>query len=251
MLVAVVGKGGVGKTTATALLLRRLLDVQQVPVLAVDADPSNCLGSALGLAIDQTIAHLRESMRDAPDRPSSMSQAEWLALRAESALVERPGFDLLTMGHGEGPGCYCFVNNVIREYLDRLTRSYRHVLVDCEAGLEHLSRRTTGRPDRLVCVVNRAKMSAETIRRALELYSGLHNLLPPRVDLVLNGFDEGEPLAAQMTEAASYGSVRFTRIFTVPVDAGIAGLEAAGRSLLELNSSSPALTALQGWEAAA
>ena len=251
MLAAVVGKGGAGKTTATALLLRRLLDARQVPVLAVDADPSNCLGTALGLTIDETIAHLRESMREAPDRPSSMSQAEWLALRAESALVERPGFDLLTMGHGEGPGCYCFVNNVIREYLDRLTRSYRHILVDCEAGLEHLSRRTAGRPDRLVCVVNRARMSAETIRRALELYSGLNQVLPPRIDLILNGFDDGEPLAAEMTDAASWETVRFTRIFTVPVDAGISALEAAGRSLLELSASSPALKALEGWEAAA
>jgi CO dehydrogenase maturation factor len=251
MLAAVVGKGGAGKTTATALLLRRLLDARQVPVLAVDADPSNCLGTALGLTIDETIAHLRESMRDAPDRPSSMSQAEWLALRAESALVERPGFDLLTMGHGEGPGCYCFVNSVIREYLDRLTRAYRHILVDCEAGLEHLSRRTAGRPDRLVCVVNRARMSAETIRRALELYSGLNQVLPPRIDLILNGFDDGEPLAAEMTDAASWEAVRFTRIFTVPLDAGISALEAAGRSLLELSASSPALKALEGWEAAA
>jgi CO dehydrogenase maturation factor len=251
MLVAVIGKGGAGKTTATALLLRRLLDARQVPVLAVDADPSNCLGTALGLAIDETIAHLREAMREAPDRPSSMSQAEWLALRAESALVERPGFDLLTMGHGEGPGCYCFVNSVIREYLDRLTRSYRHVLVDCEAGLEHLSRRTAGRPDRLVCVVNRAKMSAETIHRALELYSDLNTQLPPQIDLILNGFDEGEPLAAQMMETASYGAIRFSRVFTVPVDADIPALEAAGRSLLELTPSSAALKALAGWEATA
>jgi CO dehydrogenase maturation factor len=251
MLAVVIGKGGAGKTTASALLLRRLLDARQVPVLAVDADPSNCLGTALGVTIDETIAHLRESMRDAPDRPSSMSQAEWLALHAEGALVERQGFDLLTMGHGEGPGCYCFVNSVIREYLDRLTRSYRHILVDCEAGLEHLSRRTTGRPDRLVCVVNRAKMSAETIRRALELYSGLNQVLPPRIDLILNGFDDGEPLAAEMADAASWKTVRFTQTFAVPQDAGISALEAAGRSLLELSASSPALKALEGWEAAA
>ena len=144
-------------------------------------------------------------------------------------MLERPGFDLLTMGHGEGPGCYCFVNNVIREYLDRLARTYRHVLIDCEAGLEHLSRRTTGRPDGLVCVVNRARMSAETIHRALELYSGLNGKLPPRVELVLNGFDEGEPLAAQMAEASSYGRDPFTRIFTVPLDAGNPGTRGGRR----------------------
>mgnify|MGYP001593400202 FL=1 len=248
MLIAVIGKGGVGKTTVTALLLRRLLDARHVPVLAVDADPSNCLGPMLGLAIDRTLADLRDGMRDTPDRPASMSQAEWLSIRAEEALIENNGFDLLTMGHPEGPGCYCFVNNVIRGYLDRLTRSYRHVIVDCEAGLEHLSRRTAGRPDRLVCVVNRAKLSAETVRRALELYSSLHDGVVPELDLVLNGFESGEPLATQLTAAASFGEASFTRTFTVPWDARVSALDAAGRSLLELESSSPALAALSGWE---
>jgi CO dehydrogenase maturation factor len=249
MLTAVIGKGGAGKTTATALLLRHLLDARSVPILAVDADPSNCLGAALGLTIDETIAHLRESMREAPDRPSSMSHAEWLALHAEGALIERPGFDLLTMGHGEGPGCYCFVNSVIREYLDRLTRTYRHVLIDCEAGLEHLSRRTTGRPDRLVCVVNRARMSAETIHRALELYRGLNGALPARVDLFLNGFEPGEPLAAELADVASLGPDSFTRVLTIPLDEAIPALDARGGSLLDLDAASPALRALDGWEA--
>ena len=248
MLSAVVGKGGVGKTTVTALLVRRLLQARQTPVLAVDADPSNCLGPMLGLTIDRTLAELRDDLRVAPDRPASMSHAEWLAIHAEDALIERDGFDLLTMGHPEGAGCYCFVNDVIRSYLDRLTRSYRHVIVDCEAGLEHLSRRTAGRPDRLVCVVGRAKMSAETVRRALEIYSNLHEGVLPRLDLVLNGFDSGDPSSAQLAAAASFGDACFARIFTVPWDARVSGLEAAGRSLIELDASSAALDALSGWE---
>ncbi len=137
MLIAVIGKGGAGKTTVTALLLRRLLDARHVPVLAVDADPSNCLGPMLGLAIDRTLADLRDGMRDTPDRPASMSQAEWLSIRAEEALIENNGFDLLTMGHPEGPGCYCFVNNVIRGYLDRLTRSYKFPLKLENGRLSH------------------------------------------------------------------------------------------------------------------
>jgi CO dehydrogenase maturation factor len=248
VLIAVVGKGGVGKTTVTALLVRRLLDARHVPLLVVDADPSNCLGPALGLAVDRTLADLRDGMRDAPDRPVSMSQAEWLAIRSEEALIENSGFDLLTMGHPEGAGCYCFVNNVIRDYLDRLTRSYRHVIVDCEAGLEHLSRRTAGKPDRLVCVVGRAKASAETVRRALVIYASLHEGGLPQLDLVLNGFEPDEPLAALLAAGATLGDARFTRTFTVPWDARVSALDAEGRSLLELESSSPALGALDGWE---
>ena len=114
MTVAVIGKGGVGKTTVGALLLRRLLESKQTPVLAVDADPSNCLGPALGVAVGETLADMREELRDTA-RPASMSAGEWLALRAEEAMVESSGFDLLTMGRPEGKGCYCYVNNLIRD----------------------------------------------------------------------------------------------------------------------------------------
>jgi CO dehydrogenase maturation factor len=251
VLIAVVGKGGVGKTTVTALVVRRLLDARHVPLLAVDADPSNCLGPALGLAVERTLADLRDGMRETPDRPASMSHAEWLAIRAEEALIENNGFDLLTMGHPEGAGCYCFVNNVIRDYLGRLTRSYRHVIVDCEAGLEHLSRRTAGKPDRLVCVVGRAKMSADTVRRALAIYAGLHKGALPQLDLVLNGFDEADPLAVRLAAAAAWGDAGFARTFTVPWDARVSALDAAGRSLLDLEPSSPALGAMSGWEGVA
>jgi CO dehydrogenase maturation factor len=246
MTVAVIGKGGVGKTTVSALLLRRLLERRQTPVLAVDADPSNCLGPALGVAVGETLADMREELRDTA-RPASMSAGEWLALRAEEAMVECSGFDLLTMGRPEGKGCYCYVNNLIRDHLDKLSRAYRHVLLDCEAGLEHLSRRTSGRPDVLVCVTNRSRMGARTIERALSLYAGLNGGLP-RVDLVLNQFDEGEPLAAEMAAIAAGTVASFTRVYTLPKDSAVAAFESAGKSLLELDTSSPARAALGEWE---
>jgi CO dehydrogenase maturation factor len=244
MTVAVIGKGGVGKTTVSALLLRRLLESKQTPVLAVDADPSNCLGPALGVAVGRTLADMREELRD-NGRPASMSAGEWLALRAEEAMVESSGFDLLTMGRPEGKGCYCYVNNLIRDHLDRLSRAYRHVLLDCEAGLEHLSRRTSGRPDILVCVTNRSRMGALTIQRALALYADLNGGLPPRIDLVLNQFKEGEPLAPEMAAMAGGG---FTRVYTIPRDSQVAAYESEGKSLFELSLSSPAPAALRGWE---
>jgi CO dehydrogenase maturation factor len=251
MIVAVIGKGGVGKTTITSLLLRRLLESGQTPVLAIDADPSNCLGSSLGIAVDQTLADMRETMRDRSGRPPSMSSAEWLALRAEEAIVEDTGFDLLTMGRPEGKGCYCYVNNLIRDHLDRLARSYRHVLLDCEAGLEHLSRRTSGRPDALICVANRSRMAAETIRRSLALFVSIHGTLPARVHLVLNQFDNGEPLVAEMSAMAAGEMAHFSKVITIPRDPQVAAFESAGDSLLTLGSTSPAVAALRAWEISA
>jgi CO dehydrogenase maturation factor len=253
MIIAVIGKGGVGKTTLAALILRRLLECRQTPVLAIDADPSNCLGPALGMAVERTLGGLRESMRQTAGRSPSMPPGEWLALGAAETIVENHGFDLLTMGRPEGKGCYCFVNNLIRDHLDRLARSYRHVLLDCEAGLEHLSRRTSGRPDALLCVTNRSRMAAETISRCLALYKELHGGLPARADLVLNQFEPGEPLAAEMTRIAAGAShdgllAPFRRVFTIPSDPQVASFEAAGTSLLKLDQDTPALAALRAWE---
>jgi CO dehydrogenase maturation factor len=250
VIIAVVGKGGVGKTTVAALLLRRLLDASETPVLGIDADPSSCLGSALGIPVGRTLADERESLREAHDRPASMSQAEWLELKVQEILVERNGFDLLTMGRPEGPGCYCFVNNLIRDHLDRLGHSYRHVLIDCEAGLEHLSRRTAGRPDVLVCVTNRARMAAETVERALGVYAELHGALPPRVDLVLNCFEPDEPWAREMQRLAAGKAEPFHRVLTVPSDPNVAERERVAGSLLELDRATPAARAMLSWELA-
>jgi len=239
MIVAVIGKGGVGKTTIASLILRRLLESGETPVLAIDADPSNCLGHALGIAEGRTLADMREELRGGAGRPPSMSSAEWFALRAEEAMAENTGFDLLTMGRPEGKGCYCFVNNLIRDHLDRLGRSYRHILVDCEAGLEHLSRRTSGRPDVLVCVADRSRMAAETVRRSLDLYRDLHGGPPPRADLVLNRC---------AAERDGLAGVSFRQVLRVPPDPQVAELDSAGGSLLNLSADSPAVAALAAWE---
>jgi CO dehydrogenase maturation factor len=154
-------------------------------------------------------------------------------------MAESTGFDLLTMGRPEGKGCYCFVNNLIRDHLDRLGRSYRHILVDCEAGLEHLSRRTSGRPDVLVCVANRSRMAAETVRRSLELFKDLHGGPPPRADLVLNQCAAGQ---------AGLAGVSFRQVLRVPPDPQIAELDSTAGSLLNLSPASPAVAALAAWE---
>jgi CO dehydrogenase maturation factor len=248
MLVAVIGKGGVGKTSITAMLLRRLIETGQTPVLAIDADPAISLGPLCGVPLQATLGELRERVRNDGERPASVAKSEWLAVLAEEAICEAKGFDLLTMGYPEGPGCYCFVNNLLRDHLTRLTSAYRHVLVDCEAGHEHLSRRTARRPDRLMCVVGRSQMSADTVRRSLSLFESLHGSLPPHVELVLNGFAAGDTEIDELARRAARQASDFCRRWIVPHDDALAACACLGRSALGLDLATPAYAAFAGWE---
>ena len=148
-IIAIAGKGGVGKTTISAMLVQHLLKIQK-PVLAVDADPNSNLNAALGLEYEETIADIREEVKK--QTPESFSKSEFFGLRLEEALVEGNGFDLLVMGRPEGPGCYCAVNNILREYLAKISKKYKFVVIDNEAGMEHLSRRTAADIDLLLLV---------------------------------------------------------------------------------------------------
>ena len=148
-IIAIAGKGGVGKTTISAMLVQHLLKIDK-PVLAVDADPNSNLNVALGMKYEETIADIREEVKK--KTPDSFSRSEFFGMRLEEALVEGNGFDLLVMGRPEGPGCYCAVNNILRDYLARISKNYRFVVIDNEAGMEHLSRRTASDIDLLLLV---------------------------------------------------------------------------------------------------
>jgi len=148
-IIAIAGKGGVGKTTISAMLVRHLLKIDR-PILAVDADPNSNLSAALGMGYEETIADIREEVKK--QTPESFSKSEFFGLRLEEALSEGNGFDLLVMGRPEGPGCYCAVNNILRDYLARMSKKYKFVVIDNEAGMEHLSRRTASDIDLLLLV---------------------------------------------------------------------------------------------------
>ena len=148
-IIAVAGKGGVGKTTISAMLVQHLLKIDK-PVLAVDADPNSNLNAALGMEYEETIADIREEVKK--QTPDNFPKSEFFGLRLEEALSEGNGFDLLVMGRPEGPGCYCAVNNILRDYLLRISKKYKFVVIDNEAGMEHLSRRTADDVDLLLLV---------------------------------------------------------------------------------------------------
>ena len=148
-IIAVAGKGGVGKTTISAMLVQYLLKIDK-PVLAVDADPNSNLNAALGLEYEETIADIREKVKK--QTPVNFSKSEFFGLKLEEAIVEGNGFDLLVMGRPEGPGCYCAINNILRDYLEKVSKKYKFVVIDNEAGMEHLSRRTAADIDLLLLV---------------------------------------------------------------------------------------------------
>jgi CO dehydrogenase maturation factor len=160
LTIALAGKGGTGKTTVAALLTKYLIEQGSGSILAIDADPSANLNLALGLPLHETIGDIREGMLDqvgpngAIGGNAGLSKADYLEYEIEYALMEGEHVDLLAMGRPEGQGCYCPVNHLLREIIDRLGQAYDVVLVDNEAGMEHLSRRTTRDVDVLFIVTD-------------------------------------------------------------------------------------------------
>lgn len=162
---AVAGKGGTGKTTISALLVATLVAMKKGPVLAVDADPDSNLGSLLGLNPKQSIGNLREEvLKEMKDFPAGMTKASYVEAGLHELIEEAAGFDLITMGKGEGAGCYCSLNNIIRKFSGDLTPSYPWVVIDNEAGLEHISRRTTSDIDALFIVVTENSLSFQSAK---------------------------------------------------------------------------------------
>jgi len=168
-LIAITGKGGVGKTTISALLIKNLIDSGKTPVLAIDADPNSCLDAALGVTVTDTVGRAREDARASVGANAGVSTRELLRLKLESALVEAKGFDLIAMGRPEGEGCYCYANNILKEVIAEISSSYPYVILDNEAGLENLSRRIVQKVDMLVLVSDASNSGLQTLLRLFEL----------------------------------------------------------------------------------
>jgi CO dehydrogenase maturation factor len=229
--IAITGKGGTGKTVLSALTIMTLLEHNLRPLLAVDADPNLNLDGALGMHAEDTVGSVREEARS---QDSHMPTAEFLDLRIRQSLVEGTGLDLIAMGRPEGPGCYCYANEMLRNVLDRLAQTYRMVVIDCEAGLEHMSRRTTGDVDLLILLSDASVRGIQTARRALDLMREVRTT-PGQVRLVINKVP-GE-LPDSLRQAAEDLDLQISAC--LPLDEQVAALDAAGRPLTELSPESP------------
>ena len=168
--IAVSGKGGSGKTTIASMLVRVLLERnERASILCVDADPNSCLGLALGVQPGVAVADIREQARTKPANSGGMDRVRTFEYGLQQAIIEAGKFDLVTMGRPEGPSCYCAVNSLLRRILDELSSKYQFVVIDNEAGMEHLSRRTTNHVDLLCIVAEPTPVGSLTARRIFDL----------------------------------------------------------------------------------
>ncbi len=239
-IIAFAGKGGVGKTTVAALVVRYLSRAGKTPVLAVDADPNSNLGETLGLEVTATIGDIRENyMKDPQGIPSGMDKVNYLETLVEQALIEKPAFDLLVMGRQEGHGCYCMVNNILNKFTDKLAVSYKYMVVDNEAGMEHLSRRTSGKVDVLFLVTDYSLRGLRAVGRIHGMLEGL-NLDVKQLGLIVTRAPE-QLNAAFLSEAEVIG-IPLAAI--IPDDPALLDFDMEKRSLLELPDTSPSVAAV-------
>jgi len=232
-LIAITGKGGVGKTTISALLIKNLLAAKQAPVLAIDADPNSCLDAALGVCVTDTVGRVREEVKTSPDVGANISKRELLRIKLEQGLVEAKGFDLIAMGRPEGAGCYCYANNILKDIIAEISSQYPYVVLDNEAGLENLSRRIVQKVDLLVLVSDGSNAGLQTLLRLHQL-AGEMALSYGKLALIINRLRDGK-LPARTDELRE--KTKADIIIGLPEDEEIAAFAEASRSFLEISES--------------
>jgi CO dehydrogenase maturation factor len=250
--IALAGKGGVGKTTIAGMVIKYLAQTQPGAILAIDADPSSNLNMVLGLELEWTVGDIREGMLEKVKESltaggaamgtleGGMNKRDYLDYEIRSSLAEGSRFDLIAMGRSEGPGCYCAVNHNLREVIDSISRNYRYVVVDNEAGMEHLSRRTTRDVQALLVVsdpTQRGIVAAERIAAFRhELDINIENAY-----LILNRLS-GETIPGPLQ--ARIDALDMPLLGTVPANDDLMEFEFSGRPLIELGDESPVYQAV-------
>jgi CO dehydrogenase maturation factor len=241
--IAVAGKGGTGKTSLCGLTIRYLTERKRGAVLAVDADANANLNDVLGVKVHATVGALRETsletVKSTAPRPGGMSMEQLFDYQIQQALIEAKGFDLLVMGRPEGAGCYCAANNIIRKYMDKLADNYPYTVMDNEAGLEHLSRRTTQDTDLLLIISDSSVRGIMTAGRIGELVKEL-SLNVKRVALIVNRVQDGTSEDRSLLHAIEQQGVEFAGF--VPTDDLIFEYDLNGRPLIQLPPDSRAIT---------
>jgi len=244
-VIAVAGKGGTGKTSISALTVKYLVEKKKKAVLAVDADSNACLNEALGVDVHATIGHLREesleTIRGGTERPGGMSMEQLFDYQVQQSIIEAKGFDLMVMGRPEGPGCYCAANNIIRKYTDKLSETYSYVVIDNEAGMEHLSRRTTHKVDLLLIISDPTVRGIKTAKRIADLVKEL-NLEVDKYMLIINRVTGGE--GEDLKKHAESLGLEVAGV--VPQDYNVFQYDLQGKAIVKLPEDSAAIKEVFG-----
>ena len=232
--IAVAGKGGTGKTTISALLVRALIGLGEAPVLAVDADPNANFHEALGVEVRENLGGMRE---DAFTKsiPAGMTRTEYIRYRFYQVLVEDDGFDLIAMGRPEGTGCYCFANDLLKTCMRLLERDYQFIIIDSEAGMEHISRGTIGIPDLLLVVSDPGARGLRTATRIIDIALEL-GISRSAMHLVFNRYKSG---------IAPAGAFEDVPLAVVPYDPAVEAADLAATPVSLVPDGSPAKEAVR------
>ncbi|MEW5734029.1 MAG: AAA family ATPase [Thermodesulfobacteriota bacterium] len=236
-VIALAGKGGVGKTTVAGMLVKYMKHKGMTPILAVDADPNANLNEVLGLPVDDTLGQAREDMKKGVV-PQGMTKDTFIEMRMEQAVAEADGYDLIVMGQPEGSGCYCAANSLLARFLEKLSDNYAYIIMDNEAGMEHISRLTTKNVDVLLIV-------ADTSRRAIQAAGRIDKLARElaigvkKSYLILN-MAKGD-LTDQMRETVASEGLNLAGV--IPDDAAVTDYDMAGKPTVKLPDESPSMAA--------
>lgn len=245
--IALAGKGGVGKTTVAGMIIKYLAQNKIGPILAIDADPSSNLNMVLGLELDWTVGDIREDMLAQVKQslmgsgaamgalPGGISKHDYLDHQIRSSLAEGQAFDLIAMGRGEGTGCYCAVNHNLREVIDSISKNYRYVVIDNEAGMEHLSRRTTRDVQHLIIVSDPTQRGINAASRIASFRDEL-DIAIENAYLVINRIPSDIPPALK---AYIQENLDIPLLGIIPTDTTLMDYEFSGRPLVELGDQSP------------
>jgi CO dehydrogenase maturation factor len=234
--IALAGKGGTGKTTTAGMLVKYLVEKGKTPVLAVDADANANLNEVLGLDLGETLGDAREDMKTGV--ATGMTKDVYMEMKLQEAVVESSGFDLIIMGRPEGAGCYCAANTLLTQYLEKLIDNYGYLVVDNEAGMEHISRLTTNNIDVLLVVSDATRRGLQAAHRIVKLSEALKLNISRKV-VMINRTKEGQSEA--LDEALSQYDLDF--VGTVPEDTEVQQFDLEGRPTVELPSENGAVKA--------
>lgn len=233
--IAITGKGGTGKTTIAGLIIAGLIRNGATPILAVDADPNMCLDEVLGVQVAQSVGRIREKVREdsAQGAAQGITKKALLEMKIAQSLVEAAHFDLIAMGRPEGPGCYCYANNILRDVLALMTRQYPVTVIDNEAGLENLSRRIAPEVDLLILVGDPSQRGLATIRRLRDLAAEM-DVRYRRLAVIVNRVRPSSPALSALADLPA------DVFLALPEDEELARWGEEGRSLLTFPENHPA-----------
>ena len=243
--IAVAGKGGVGKTTTCGMIIDYLCGKGQGPVLVVDADANSNLNEVLGVEVETSLGAIREEMAQAELKggiPAGMTKADYAEFKFNSAIVEEDDFDMLVMGRTQGKGCYCFVNGVLKTQVDKYAKNYKYVVMDNEAGLEHVARGTLPHVDTMLLVSDCSRRGVQAAARVAEMI-GEMNLNPGRMGLIVNRAPGGVLDAGVQAEIDKHG---LELLGVLPQDEGVYRCDCDGEPSAKLPQTNPVKQALKG-----